>query len=81
LEKFGEWITAIVRVVNFTDFNCIISKVVVNDKWQFFRVAEESQHFAVVVEELFLAWHFATTESFLHVLLHFIIAGASDLNQ
>jgi hypothetical protein len=42
LEKFRERITTIVRVVDFTDFNGIISKIVVNDKWKFFRVTEES---------------------------------------
>jgi hypothetical protein len=81
LEKFRERITTIVRVVDFTDFNGIISKIVVNDKWKFFGVAEESQNFAVVIKELLLAWDFATTKSFLHVFLHFIIAWASNFDQ
>jgi hypothetical protein len=67
--------------MDFTDFNSIISKIVVNDKWKFFRVTEESQYFTIVVEELFLAWDFATTKSFLHVFLHFIIAWASNFDS
>jgi hypothetical protein len=67
-------------VVDFTDFNRIVSKIVMNDKWKFFRITEESQNFAVVVKELLLAWDFATTKSFFHVFLHFIITWASNFN-
>ena len=49
MKQFGERITTIVRVVDFTDFNCIISKVVVDHKWKFFRVTEESEYFAIVI--------------------------------
>jgi len=80
LEQFGERITTIVRVVDFTDFDRVIGEIVVDDKWKFFGVTEESQNFAIVVEELLLAWNFATTKSFLHVFLHLVITWASNLD-
>lgn len=48
-------------MVNFSDFNSVVSKVVVNYVRQVLGVAEEPQHFSVVVEELFLGWDFATS--------------------
>ena len=47
--------------MDFTDLNGVISQVVVNDEGKILWLAEESQYFAVIVEELLLAWYFTTT--------------------
>lgn len=62
----------------FSNLNCVIGKVVVNYVWQVFGLAEESEYFSVIVQELLLRWHFATSKGFLHELFHVIVTGASD---
>jgi hypothetical protein len=65
-------------MMHFSNLNCVIGKVVVNYVWQVFGLAEESEYFSVIIQELFLRWHFATSEGFLHELLHVIVTRASD---
>lgn len=62
----------------FSNLNGVIGKVVVHYVWQVFGLAEESEYFSVIVQELFLRCHFATSKGFLHELLHVIVTGASD---
>ena len=47
--------------MGLSNLNCVISQVVVNDEGKILWLAEESQYFAVIVEELLLAWYFTTT--------------------
>jgi hypothetical protein len=49
LEQFRERIAAVIWVVDFTDFNCVVGKVVVDYEWKLFGVAEEPEDFAIVV--------------------------------
>jgi hypothetical protein len=62
-------------MVNFSDFNGVIGEEVVNDEGQFVKSCKETEDSAVVVKELLLALHSATSERFFHVLLE---AGITD---
>ena len=62
-------------MVNFSDFNSVISEEVVNDEGELVKSCKETEDSAVVVKELLLALHSATTERFFHVLLE---AGVTD---
>jgi hypothetical protein len=48
-------------MVNLTNFNGIVSEVVLEDKGEILRFTEESEDFAVVIKELLLAGNLATT--------------------
>ena len=50
----GEGITAVIWEVTFTDLDGIISKEVLPNELEVVTSSEESQHFPVVVQELFL---------------------------
>lgn len=65
LKKKCEGVATIIGVMNLSDLNCIISEVVVDDEGQVVALDEETQHSSVVIEELFLGGHSATTEGFL----------------
>jgi hypothetical protein len=79
-EKLGESVTSIVGVVDLTNFNGVVGEVVLEDKGEILRLTEESEDFAVVIEELLLAGNLATTEGLLHVLLHLVITWAGNLD-
>ena len=53
-QEQGEGISSIVRVVDFTDFNSVISQVVVDNKWKAVVLGEESENLSVLVQELLL---------------------------
>jgi hypothetical protein len=50
----GEGITAVIWEVTFTDLDGIISKEVLPNELEVVTSSEESQHFPVVVQKLFL---------------------------
>jgi hypothetical protein len=79
-EKLGEGVTSIVRVMDLTNFNGVVSEVVLENKGEILRLTEESEDFAVVIEELLLAGNLATTKSLLHVLLHLVVTWAGNLD-
>lgn len=62
-------------MVNFSDFNGVIGEEVVDDEGKFVESCKETEDSTVVVKELFLALHSATSERFFHVLLE---TGVSD---
>ena len=66
-------------MMNFSNFNRVVSQVIVNHVRKVFRLAEKSEHLSVVVKELFLRCHFATSKSFLHEFFHVVVTGASHL--
>ena len=72
-QKKGEGVTAIVSMVNLTDLNGVISQVVVDDVWEAVVSGEETEYFAVVVQELLLGFNLTTTEGFLEELNHLSI--------
>jgi len=73
-EEKGEGVTTIVRVVNFSDLNGVVSEVVVNNEGEVFALGEEAEDLAIVVEELLLGSNLAATEGLLEELLHLVIA-------
>jgi hypothetical protein len=62
--------------MDFSDFNGVVSQEVVNDEGEFVETRVEAEDSAVVIKELLLALHSATTEGLLHILLQ---AGVSEL--
>lgn len=68
LHQESEVVTTVVRVVYFSNLNGIISQEVVDDERKIVKAGIETKDFAIVVEELLLALHSATTERFFHVL-------------
>lgn len=80
-KELWEGVTTVVGVMNFTDLNSVISQVVLEDERKIFRLAEEAEHFAVVIKELLLASNFATAKGLLHVLLHLVVTWAGNLDQ
>ena len=56
-------------MVHLSDLNGVIGQEVVDDERQLVEARVETQHSAVVIQELLLALHSATTERLLHVLL------------
>lgn len=77
LQNHGESITTIVRVVNLTDLDSVVSQEIVHNVGKVLALAEEAKNLAVFVQELFLAGNLATTESLLHILLHLVVTRAS----
>jgi len=53
-EEESEGVTTVVGVMDFTDFNSVISQVVVDNVWKVLTASEETEDTAIVVKELFL---------------------------
>ena len=68
LHEECEVITTIIRVVNLSDFDGVVSQEVVNDEREVIESSVEPQDSSVVVEELLLRLYSTTTKRFLHVL-------------
>ena len=69
-EQEGKGISAVVREVALTDFESIISQVVVDSVGEIVTSAEEAEHLAVMVQELLLGLNLAATETLLHEVTH-----------
>jgi len=69
-EEAGEGVETVVLMVSLSDFDGIISQVVVDDKRSVFRRAVETEHLSVVIQELLLGSNFASSELLLEVLEH-----------
>jgi hypothetical protein len=69
LHKESEVVATVVRVMNLSDFNGVISQEVVDDEGQVVETSVEAEDTAIVVQELLLALHSATTKGLLHILL------------
>jgi hypothetical protein len=54
LQEYRERVTTVVSVMDFTDFTCIICKIVVNNVWVIVTLRVISKNSAVIVEELLL---------------------------
>jgi len=59
--------------MHFTDLDSVIGQEVLPDELKIVAFAEESQHFSVIVEELFLGWYSTSTEFLLEELKQFWI--------
>jgi len=81
LKKKSEVISAIIGMVDFSDFASIICQVVVNDVRHFIIASIESEDFAIIVEELLLRGDSSTSEGLLHEFLHFTISEHRFLNK
>ena len=69
-ETDGEPVSSIVRAVNFTDLESIVSQIVVDNEGKVIALGEEAKHLTVVIQELLLRLNFAATEALLHVVSH-----------
>ena len=70
-EKEGKGISTVVRVMALTDFESVISQVIVDSVGEIITGSEVAEHLAVVVQELLLGLNFAATKLFLHEVAHF----------
>ena len=69
-EEESEGITSIVWMVDLTDLYGIISQVVVDHIWKIIANSEETEHLAVMIQELLLGCNLTTSKGFLEELLH-----------
>jgi len=60
-------------VVDFSDFNCVVSQEVVPNELEVHRLDEESENFSIVVQELFLRGHPSSSELLLEVLKELLV--------
>jgi len=51
--------------MDLADLYCVISKEILPDELKIITFCEESQHFSVVVKELFLRWNSSSSKFFL----------------
>ena len=79
-EQEGEAVTAIVGMVHLTDFDGVIGQEVVDHEGKVFALAEETEHFAIVVQELLLGGDTATSKRLFHELLEVVVLWASNLD-
>ena len=79
-KELRERITTIIWVVNFTNFNGVIRKEIVNKEGKILRKCVEMKHFAVMIKELLLRCNLASTKSFLHIFLHIVVSGTGYLH-
>lgn len=77
-EQQRKGIAAVVRVVHLADFHGVVRQVVVHDKWQVVATAVETQHLAVVVQELLLGRDFAASQALFKELLHLAVPLGSN---
>lgn len=54
--------------MDFEDLDGVVGQEVGNNEWPVVEITVVTEHFAVMVEELFLGQNFATSEFLLHVL-------------
>jgi hypothetical protein len=80
-QEKGEGVASVVRVVNLTDLNGIVSQVVVDNVGEVVVLAEEAEDLSVVVKELLLGGDLTATESLLKELLKVTVSlgGGLDL--
>ena len=63
-------ITSIVWMVDLADLYGIVSQVVVDHIWKIIANSEETEHLAVMIQELLLGCNLTTSKGFLEELLH-----------
>ena len=68
LHQESKVVSTVIRMVHFSNLNCVISQEVMDDERKIIKAGIETKDFTIVVEELLLALHSATTERFFHVL-------------
>lgn len=69
LHEKSKVVTAIVRVVNLSNLNGVVSQEVVDDEGEIIEATVEAEDTSIVIKELLLRLHTPTTERSLHVLL------------
>ena len=67
-------------MMNFSDFNSVISQVVVNDERKIITLGKEPQHLSVVIQKLLLGNYSSTTKCLLQELFHFSILLCRNSN-
>jgi hypothetical protein len=81
LHEKSKVVTAIIRVVNLSDLNGVVSQEVVDDEGKIIEATVEAEDTSIVIKELLLSLNTATTERSLHVLLQRGVTdnGSGDL--
>lgn len=72
-QKEREGVTAVVGVMDLSDLDSVVSKVVVDDEGQVFTSGVETENLTIVVQELLLGGNLATAEGLLEELHHLAI--------
>lgn len=80
LQKQGKGIPTVVGVMHFSDFNSVISKVVVNDEGHSIMLGKESQYLSVIVQKLLLRNDSSSTKCFFQEFFHLCILLLRDLH-
>ena len=82
LQQQRERVSAIIWMVDLSDFNSVISQVVVNDERKIITLGKEPQYFSVVIQKLLLGNYSSTTKCLLQELFHFsiLLSGNSNLS-
>ena len=57
----GEGIASVVGEVDLSDLDCVVGQEVVPHEWQVTCFGVESEHFSVIIKELFLRWNSSST--------------------
>jgi hypothetical protein len=81
LHEKSKVVTAIIRVVNLSDLNGVVSQEVVDDEGKIIEATVEAEDTSIVIKELLLSFNTATTERSFHVLLQRGVTdnGSGDL--
>lgn len=74
----SEGLAAVVRVVYFTNFDGVVSQVVVDNERQVFAAGIETENLAIMIEELFLGCNLATSKRLLEEFLHLTVTLGDD---
>jgi hypothetical protein len=69
-KKAGKRVETIILVVSFSDFNSVVSQVIVDNERTVFRSAVETEDFSIVIQELLLRLDLASTKLLLEILEH-----------
>ena len=69
LHEKGKVVAAIVRVVDLSDLNGVVSQEVVDDEGEIVEATVEAEDTSIIIKELLLRLHTSTTERPLHILL------------
>lgn len=69
-EKKCKGISSVIGVVDLTDFNSVISQVVMDNKWKTIVFGEETQNLSVFIQKLLLRGNLPATKALFKELLH-----------
>lgn len=81
LQKLGESVTAVIRVMHLTNLDCVVSQEIMDNERQILTLTEEAKDLAIVIKELLNAVYVAATKGLLLVLAEFSVVRPGNLHQ